>query len=71
MQADVTAFCHRQSTKMLEYAKDCSDRVREDEFLKMSAFWMKTASAPQKFPARPRYHQSPKIARSLWQRPQV
>jgi len=41
MQGDLTAFCHRQSAKMIEYAEGCIDPVLKDEFLQMSAYWLK------------------------------
>lgn len=45
MERDFPAFCHRQSAKMLEFAKDCTDQALEDEFLQMSVTWLKMASA--------------------------
>jgi hypothetical protein len=47
MYRDFPDFCHRQSTKMIEYAKSCIDPVLKDEFLKMSAYWLKSTSRPQ------------------------
>jgi hypothetical protein len=44
MEGDFLAFCHRQSTKMIEYAKDCADPVLKDEFLKMSASWLEASA---------------------------
>ena len=46
MERSLPAFCHRQSAKMLEFANHCSDPVLKDQFLKMSAYWLKIASAP-------------------------
>jgi hypothetical protein len=45
MQGDFPDFCHRQSTKMIEYAKSCIDPVLKDQFLQMSAYWLKITSA--------------------------
>jgi hypothetical protein len=41
MESNFLAFCYRQSTKMIEYAADCTDPVLKGEFLKMSAYWLK------------------------------
>ena len=41
MELNFPAFCHRQSTKMLDYAEDCTDPVLKNKFLKMSAYWLK------------------------------
>lgn len=43
MQRDFLAFCHRQSTKLVEYADDCTDPVLKDELLKMAAYWLKAS----------------------------
>ena len=45
MHGDFPDFCHHQSTKMIEYAKNCIDPVLKDELLKMSAYWLKITSA--------------------------
>ena len=46
MKGDFPDFCHRQSAKMMEYAKSCIDPVLKDELLKMSASWLKLTSTP-------------------------
>jgi hypothetical protein len=43
MERNFLAFCHRQSAKMIEYAEDCTDPALKDEFLKMSAYWLKAS----------------------------
>jgi len=48
MQGDFSAFCQRQSTKMIEYAEDCIDPVLKDELLRMSAYWLKLTSTPSR-----------------------
>jgi hypothetical protein len=48
MQGDFPAFCHRQSTKMMDYAEVCTDPALKAEFLEMSAFWLRRISAPTK-----------------------
>jgi len=47
MQGDFPDFCHHQSTKMIEYAEGCTDPVLKDEFLRMSAYWLKITHRPQ------------------------
>jgi hypothetical protein len=32
MEPNFLAFCHRQSTKMIEYAEDCTDPVLKTNF---------------------------------------
>ena len=46
MQGDFPDFCHRQSHKMDKYAEGCTDPVLKDEFLKMSAYWLKSTLTP-------------------------
>jgi hypothetical protein len=46
MQGDLSAFCHRQSTKMIEYAEGCTDPVLKDKLLRMSAYWLKLLTSP-------------------------
>lgn len=46
MERNFPAFCHRQSTKMLDYAEHSTDSVLKDKFLQMSASWLKMALAP-------------------------
>jgi len=53
MQGDFPDFCHRQSVKMIEYAKSCIDPVLKDEFLKMSAYWLKSTSRPSRATEQP------------------
>ena len=48
MQGDLSAFCHRQSAKMIEYAEGCIDPVLKDKFLQMSAYWLKLTSPPSR-----------------------
>ena len=48
MQSDFPDFCHHQSTKMIKYAEGCTDPVLKDEFLKMSAYWLKSTSTTSK-----------------------
>jgi hypothetical protein len=44
MREDVVAFCHRQSAKMIEYAKSSADSKVEGQFWQMSARWLKAAN---------------------------
>ena len=46
MHRDFPAFCHYQSAKMTDYAAGCADQVLKDEFLQMSAYWLKITSVP-------------------------
>jgi hypothetical protein len=46
MQGDFPDFCHRQSAKMVAYAKSCIDPVLKNELLKMSTSWLKLTSTP-------------------------
>jgi hypothetical protein len=55
MQGDFPDFCHRQSAKMIEYAKSCIDPVLKDKFLKMSAYWLKSTSTPSKAAKQPTF----------------
>jgi hypothetical protein len=48
MQRDFPDFCHYQSAKMIKYAEGCTDPVLKDEFLKMSAYWLKITSTPSR-----------------------
>lgn len=48
MDGNFLAFCHHQSTKMIEYAQECTNPLLKDQFLKMSAYWLKVISAPRK-----------------------
>jgi hypothetical protein len=48
MRGDFPDFCHHQSTKMIKYAEGCTDPVLKDEFLKMSAYWLKSTSTPSR-----------------------
>ena len=47
MQGDFPDFCRHQSTKMIKYAEGCTDPVMKDEFLQMSAYWLKLTSPPR------------------------
>ncbi len=69
MQGDFAAFCHRQSTKMVEYAGNCTDPALKDQFLQMSAYWLKIVSAPSgsaersvEIMARSQYRRFPKVS---------
>ena len=44
MRHDFPDFCHHQSAKMIDYANDCTDPVLKDEFLQMSAYWLRITS---------------------------
>ena len=48
MERNFLAFCQRQSTKMIEYAVNCTDPALKDEFLKMSAYWLKASKVKNK-----------------------
>jgi hypothetical protein len=44
VREDVVAFCHRQSAKMLEYAKNSADPELKVQFRQMSVHWLKAAN---------------------------
>jgi hypothetical protein len=51
VERDFSAFCQRQSTKILELSKECRDPALKDQLAMIAADWLKSPQGNSAAPA--------------------